>query len=245
MLMLFPCYQNLFLYYKNYRALAISAGITTFVPVLFITFVSVMVKAIVLDLGGVLIDLDFDACVKAFVDILGYERIYELLDLYHQKGIYGEMEAGAITADEFRAQVLKESRPGCVPGDVDRAMAGLLKGMDPAKVSLLERLSQQYPVYGLSNNNEISVARMHAIYEENGLDWQRIFRKEFLSCRMKMLKPSRAIFEAAAAEIGLPPEEILFIDDSQVNVDGARAAGWKAAFYKQGTDLGACIERNL
>ena len=86
---------------------------------------------------------------------------------------------------------------------------------------------------------------MHAIFEENGLDWQRIFRKEFLSCRMKMLKPSREIFDAAAAEIGLPPEQILFIDDSEVNVEGARAAGWKAAFYKQGTDLGECIERNL
>ena len=30
------------------------------------TFVPVMVKAIVFDLGGVLIDLDFDRCVRAF-----------------------------------------------------------------------------------------------------------------------------------------------------------------------------------
>ena len=204
-----------------------------------------MPKAIVFDLGGVLIDLDFDRCVRAFREVLGYERITELLDLSHQKGFYGDMEAGLITADEFRAEVLRESRPGCVPADVDRAMAGLLTGMDPAKVPLLERLTERYPLYGLTNNNEISVQRMHDIYEENGLDWRRVFRKEFISCRMKLMKPSREIFDAAAAEIGLPPEEILFIDDSQRNVDGALAAGWKAALYKQGTDLGACIERNL
>jgi putative hydrolase of the HAD superfamily len=204
-----------------------------------------MPKAIVFDLGGVLIDLDFDRCVRAFREVLGYERITELLDLSHQKGIYGDMEAGLITADEFRAEVLRESRPGCVPSDVDRAMAGLLTGMDPAKVPLLERLAERFPLYGLTNNNEISVQRMHDIYEENGLDWQRVFRKEFISCRMKLMKPSREIFDAAAADIGLPPEEILFIDDSQRNVDGALAAGWKAALYKQGTDLGACIERNL
>jgi putative hydrolase of the HAD superfamily len=204
-----------------------------------------MPKAIVFDLGGVLIDLDFDRCVRAFREVLGYERITELLDLSHQKGIYGDMEAGLITADEFRAEVLRESRPGCVPADVDRAMAGLLTGMDPAKVPLLERLAERYPLYGLTNNNEISVRRMHDIYEENGLDWRRVFRKEFISCRMRLMKPSREIFDAAAAEIGLPPEEILFIDDSQRNVDGALAAGWKAALYKQGTDLGACIERNL
>ena len=204
-----------------------------------------MIRAIVFDLGGVLIDLDYDSCVRSFREILGYERITELLDLYHQKGIYGDMEGGLVTADEFRAEILKESRPGCVPADVDRAMAGLLIGMDPRKVPLLEKLAEKYPVYGLSNNNEISVIRMHEIYEENGLDWQKVFRKEFLSCRMKLLKPSREIFDAAAAEIGFPPAEILFVDDSQKNVDGAVAAGWQAALYVQGTDLGECIANYL
>ena len=204
-----------------------------------------MVSAIVFDLGGVLIDLDYDSCVRSFREVLGYERITELLDLSHQKGIYGDMEAGLITADEFRAEVLRESRPGCVPADVDRAMAGLLVGMDPKKVPLLERLAEKYVLYGLSNNNEISVARMHAIYEENGLDWQRVFRKEFISSRMKLLKPSRAIFDAAVAEIGFPPAEILFVDDSQRNVDGARSAGWQAVLYVQGTDLGECLANYL
>ena len=190
-----------------------------------------MIRAIVFDLGGVLIDLDFDNCVRSFREILGYERITEILDLSHQKGIYGDMEAGLISEDDFRAAVLEDSRP--------------VTGMDPAKVPLLEHLAEKYPIYGLSNNNEISTARMHEIYEENGLDWRRVFRKEFLSCRMKMMKPGREIFDAVAAEIGFPPAEILFVDDSQKNVDGARAAGWQAALYVQGTDLGACIANYL
>ena len=204
-----------------------------------------MIRAIVFDLGGVLIDLSYENCVRAFLDILGFERIYELLDLSHQKGIYGEMEAGLVTADEFRAEVLRSSRPGAVPADVDRCMAALLTGMDPKKVPLLERLAEKYAIYGLSNNNEISVARMHQIYEENGLDWRRVFRKEFISCRMKLMKPSREIFDTAATEIGFPPEEILFVDDSQKNVDGAVAAGWQSVLYVQGTDLGACIANYL
>ena len=200
-----------------------------------------MVKAIVFDLGGVLIDLDLGRCIRAFREILGYERITELLDPCHQKGIYGDMEAGLISEDTFRAEVLRESRPGCVPSDVDRAMASLLTGMDPAKVTLLVSLAQRYPVYGLSNNNEISVKRMHEIYEENGLPWRQVFRKEFISSRMKLLKPSPEIFARAQAEIGLPAGEILFVDDSQRNVDAAVASGWQAVRYEPGTDLAACI----
>ena len=204
-----------------------------------------MVKAIVFDLGGVLIDLDLGRCIQAFREILGYERITELLDPCHQKGIYGDMEAGIISEDFFRAEVLRESRPGCVPSDVDRAMAGLLTGMDPAKVPLLISLAERYPIYGLSNNNEISVKRMHEIYEEYGLPWQQVFRKEFISSRMKLLKPSPEIFARAREEIGLPQEEILFVDDSRRNVDAALASGWQAVRYEPGTDLGACIANYL
>ena len=49
-----------------------------------------MVKAIVFDIGGVLIDLDPGRCIRAFREILGYERITEILDPCHQKGIYGD-----------------------------------------------------------------------------------------------------------------------------------------------------------
>ena len=118
-----------------------------------------MIRAIVFDLGGVLIDLDFDNCVRSFREILGYERITEILDLSHQKGIYGDMEAGLISEDDFRAAVLKDSRPGCVPADVDRAMAGLLTGMDPAKVTLLEHLAEKYPIYAGTSRGKVSHLR--------------------------------------------------------------------------------------
>ena len=204
-----------------------------------------MIRAIVFDLGGVLVDLNQDRCIQAFREVLGFERIVELLDPYHQKGVYGDMEAGLISADEFRAAILKESRPGCVAADVDRCMAAFLTGMDPAKVRVLERLSERYPLYCLTNNNEISMARSHEIYEENGLDWRRVFRKEFVSSRMKMMKPSREIFDAAASEIGLPPEEVVCVGDAPVNGAGARRAGGQAVYYETGTDLGACVEKCL
>ena len=196
-----------------------------------------MVKAIVFDIGGVLIDLDLDRCIHAFREILGFERITELLDPSHQKGIYGEMEAGRLSADHFRELILAESRPGCTPEDVNRAMAALLVQMPSATAKLVKELATRYPLYLLSNNNSISMARIHAIFRENGIDPDTTFRHEFISCDMKLMKPSQACYREVIWRIGLPAQEILFIDDNAANVDAAREAGMQARYYIPGSDL--------
>lgn len=200
-----------------------------------------MAKAIVFDIGGVLIELDPGRCIEAFQTILGFERITEILDPCHQKGIYGDMEAGILPADEFRRLILAESRPGCLPSDVDRAMTALLVGMRPDTVLTVKRLATKYPLYLLSNNNPISMARTYEMMRENGIEPTTIFRGEFISWEMKMLKPTREFYEEAVRRTGLPAGELLFIDDNQANVDGARAAGLQARYYQPGTDLSSLL----
>lgn len=204
-----------------------------------------MIKAILLDLGGVLIDLDLAACRKAFIEILGFNKIDELLDPCHQKGIYSDLEEGKISVDEFRALVIKDSKPGSDPMDVDRCMEALLSGMDPAKVPFLVELADRYEVYALTNNNPIAMRRFHEIYEENGLDYRKVFRHEFISSEMKLLKPDLRIFRQAVEGMGLEASEILFVDDSQSNVDAAASIGLNSVRYVPGADLRETIETAL
>ena len=196
-----------------------------------------MIKAIVFDIGGVLIGLDLDRCIRTFKEVLGFDRITELLDPYHQKGIYGEMEAGALSADEFRAEVLKDSRPGCQPEDVDRCMFSLLTGMDPDTVQTVKRLAGRYPLYLLSNNNPIAMSRILEMFRENGLAPETTFRDQFISSEMKLLKPSREIYEESVRRTGLPAGEVLFIDDNETNVLAAREAGMQARLFVPGEKL--------
>lgn len=203
------------------------------------------IKALIFDMGGVLVDLDIEGCKRAFKEYIGYHKIDEIIDPCHQKGIYGDLEEGMLTGDEFRKIVLADSRPGALAEDVDRAMWHILIGIEPYKVQMLKRLSESYDLYLLSNNNTVCLPRAKAIFNEAGIPLDKIFRKCFYSFEMKALKPSEAFYRAVVSEIGLPAEDMLFIDDSQKNVDGAVAAGLPAVFYKPDTDLEALISEKL
>ena len=203
------------------------------------------IKAIIFDMGGVIVDLDIEDCKRAFKEYLGYYRIDELIDPCHQKGIYGDLEEGKLSGDEFRRIVLQDSDPGALAENVDKAMWHILTGISPYKVEMLKRLSESYDLYLLSNNNPVCLPRAKAIFEGAGIPLEKIFRKCFYSFEMKALKPSETFYKTVVREIGIPAEQMFFIDDSQKNVDGAIAAGLPAVYYEPGTDLEALINNVL
>lgn len=200
-----------------------------------------MNRAVIFDMGGVLVDLDIEGCKTAFKRILDYQKIDEIIDPCHQKGIWGDLEEGVLSADEFRDIVLASSRPEAVPQEVDEAMSYILVGIEPYKVELLRKMAESYDLYMLSNNNEISIKRSSKMFADAGIPMEKIFRKCFLSYQMKALKPSATFYKRVMEEIGRPSDELLFIDDSQKNVDGAIAAGLPAVYYKPGSDLAAML----
>lgn len=58
-----------------------------------------------------------------------------------------------------------------------------------------------------------------------------------VSGKIKAIKPDRAIYDHHARTFDLEPAAALFIDDSQKNVDGARAAGWQAVLFTDAATL--------
>lgn len=198
-------------------------------------------KAVIFDMGGVLVDLDMDGCRNAFKELLGYYKIDELLDPCHQKGIIGDLEEGMLSSEDFRRIVLEESRPGSAPEKVDEAMWYILKEIKPYKAEMLCRMKDKYDLYMLSNNNGITMVRAHHLFNAAGAPIDDIFIKCFLSFEMKALKPSEKFYKDVMAQIGLPAEDMLFIDDSVSNVEGSNAAGLPAVHYVPGTDLSALL----
>jgi putative hydrolase of the HAD superfamily len=57
------------------------------------------------------------------------------------------------------------------------------------------------------------------------------------SARLGVMKPDPAVFAAALQTMSRPPDEVLFIDDRPVNVEGARAAGLHALLFTSADEL--------
>ena len=81
-----------------------------------------MIKNIVFDFGGVIVDIDRDKAVQAFIK-LGLADADTRLDKYHQTGIFQELEEGKLSADEFR----KFMWPSIDDGGNQTGMAGLFQ----------------------------------------------------------------------------------------------------------------------
>lgn len=196
-----------------------------------------MIKAILFDMGGVLVNLDMQRCKDTFKRRCGYDRIDEVLDPCHQRGPFMRMEHGEISEGEFIAECLADSRPGTTPKDVRDSFWTIIGDLEPYKADLLNELAKDYPLYMLSNNNPIVMRRIGRLFRKAGIPLDTTFRKLFISCRMRMLKPTPEIFAAAVKGTGVKACECLFIDDSPTNVAAAESAGMHAALYVQGTDL--------
>jgi HAD superfamily hydrolase (TIGR01509 family) len=100
-------------------------------------------------------------------------------------------------------------------------------------VALLRRLrSAGRPVYGLSNFATVKFALARRMFD---------FLNEFDVCvvsgHVGVAKPDPRIFSTLFERVGRPPDELVFVDDSPVNVRAARALGMAAIHYQPQVDL--------
>ena len=204
-----------------------------------------MIKAIFFDMGGVLLPLYIDRCIEAYRNIAGFKDIDEYLDPCHQRGFFLDNEAGRISLDEFIAECISHCAPGTTRETIFRCHDEFFGTPAPDDVALVKELARKYDVYLLSNNNALSMLLHRPNFEKAGLPLDTSFKKMFLSHEMHLLKPDPEIYLQAIAGSGCQPEECLFIDDSQKNIDGALAVGMRAALLRPGESLRALVEANL
>ena len=183
------------------------------------------IKNIIFDLGNVLLNLDFDASIKAFQK-LGLNKAAINPSVAFSDSVFYNLETGRITPAEFRSRVRELlNNPNASDLQIDDAWYDMILDIPEKRVKALQDLRSKYRIFLFSNTNEIHIGRLleefKAIY---GFDFPGLFDEVFYSHEIKARKPEIEAFEQVIKLSGVEPVETLFVDDLENNILAAEKA---------------------
>ena len=195
------------------------------------------IKNIVFDMGGVILTIDRDEAVRRFEQV-GLEQAEDLLDPYHQKGIFLDLEEGRLTAEEFYDAIRQLAGKYISNEDIDYGWHGIVADVPVYKLEMLEELRKSYKLYLLSNTNPIIMSwAFSPQFSEKGKGLDQYFDKMYLSYKIGIAKPHPQIFKYLIEDSGIIPSETLFIDDGIDNIEVGKALGMHVFQPKNGEDF--------
>lgn len=185
----------------------------------------VLIRNIVFDMGGVLINYNTSETVHAYFP----EKYHDLLmEKVFNARLWPELDRGTMRPDEvlpvLLPQLPEETRPL-----ISKMVSDFYPYMPPSAdmYTFVERVKKSgYSIYLLSN----ATPRFFDRYMD--IPALRFFDGFFISALYKLMKPEREMYEAFCRKFSLRPEECFFIDDMKRNIDGARDFGMKGFVYK-------------
>ena len=196
-----------------------------------------MIKNLLFDLGGVIMDIEKNNCVDAFRR-LGLEDAESYFGEFSQQGPFMLLERGDMSVDEFHAALRPHLPAGTTDEAIDEAFCRFLTGIPVHRLRQLQELRGQYRVYLLSNTNPIMWdSKIKTEFEKDGRRREDYFDGMVTSFAANSLKPEAKIFGYAETVLGIRPEETLFIDDSQTNLDAAAEIAIKTALATPGSEF--------
>ncbi len=193
--------------------------------------------AVIFDLGGVLIDIDYARTEQAFVN-LGARADQLLYSQQLQSELFDAFETGHISSQLF-INKLKGFLPEQVsPNQIVTAWNAMILHFQPEKLAVLEQLAATTPVYLLSNTNDIHMEKVRRrLSEVSSKPLEHYFQKVYLSQEIKRRKPHPETFAFVCNDAGIDPKRTLFIDDSEQHLLGAASIGLQTFAFPQNQSL--------
>jgi HAD superfamily hydrolase (TIGR01509 family) len=193
---------------------------------------SAPIEALLFDLGGVIIELDWERVFSHWARCAG-KPVAPVREGFAFDVPYQRHERGEIDAAAYYESLRRSLQLDIPDAEFDSGWKALFVQAIPETVEMIRAVRGRIPLHLFSNSNaahrQAWSTRFAAALEP--------FDKTFVSSDIGRRKPSRESFEHVAAQIGVPLASILFLDDTMENVEGARAAGMPAVHVRSPQDV--------
>ena len=190
------------------------------------------VSAVLFDLGGVVIDLDFGRAFQIWALRAGCNPGL-IAERFSIDEFYEQHERGEITGASYFASLRQSLGIWITDEEFAEGWNDIYVGPRPGMSELLARVQRHRPLFAFTNSNPTHQAVWQTRYADELLP----FRRVFVSSELGVRKPDPEAFLLVARHMGYEPEETLFFDDGFGNVEGARAAGMQAVLVTSTGDV--------
>ena len=183
------------------------------------------IKAVFFDLGGVIVRTEFQTPRQLLADRLGMEYD-DLNKLVFNSNTSDKASIGEISSEEHWESVIKRlKRPASELSAIrDEFFAGDI--VDRTLLDYLRSLRGKYKTGLISN--AWGDLRDYIVREK----FDDAFDKMIISAEVGAVKPEAKIFQIALEQFGVKPNEAVFVDDFQVNIEGCEKVGMKGIHFK-------------
>lgn len=196
------------------------------------------IRHIILDFGGVLLNIDYNLTERAFAE-LGIADFSEKYTQLKQTALFDRLETGRISRTDFITALKEMAGTHLSDHQILAAWNAMLLDLPLRRLQLLQQLRLHYDLFLLSNTNEIHEEAFNRTLKSlTGFDSMAVFfDRVYFSHRIGMRKPDKEVFQHILAENNLATEKTLFIDDSPQHIEGARALGIQTIFLEPGMTI--------
>ena len=192
-----------------------------------------MIKNLIFDFGGILLDLDFKATDDGFKDIFKIQFENRLYPAPYSS-ILDQYEMGLFSEGSYMHRLQRTVTHVVTERQILDAWNAMLITLPIERLNFVLALREQYKVYLLSNTNHTHIQYLHQVMlPKIGVKEfeTKYFDKVYYSHQVKMRKPNHDIYQYVIKDAGIDPAESIFIDDNRDNITAAREVGLHAVWH--------------
>lgn len=198
------------------------------------------VGALLFDLGGVVIEIDFERVFSHWA-LYSNQNLETIKSRFAFDTYYERHERGEIEASEYFASLRRSLGINITDEEFITGWNSIYVGEIPGVATLLSDVREKLPIYAFTNSNSTH----QLVWSKKYRHVLNLFRDVFVSSEIGKRKPEPAAFKTISRGIGVKLEHILFFDDSLENIAAAKKIGMQAVHVTSPEDIEISLKEIL